>query len=146
MSSKYHLIAHWSPWWLIPELHCRKGTKYRLNVPLQLLLHQQPESDSYKELLGIWENFPGETKNWFSCNFTIKTLKIEDIFLSGQNSALYVCKLTHQNPLNYEKLAILCHHSFFLNQLLFTSVNKTWFFDFQKSSYVTLFTYRLHWS
>ena len=53
LSSKYHLIAHWSPWWLIPELHSRKGTKYCLNVPLQLLLHQQPESDSYKELLGI---------------------------------------------------------------------------------------------
>ena len=51
LSSKYHLIAHWSPWWLIPELHSRKGTKYCLNVPLQLLLHQQPESHSYKQLL-----------------------------------------------------------------------------------------------
>ena len=50
LTSKYHLIAHWSPWWLIPELHSRKGTKYCLNVPLQLLLHQQPESDSYIEL------------------------------------------------------------------------------------------------
>ena len=32
------------------------------------------ESDSYKELLGILENFPGATKNLFSSNFTIETL------------------------------------------------------------------------
>ena len=72
LSSKYHLIAHWSPWWLIPELHSRKGTKYCLNVPLQLLLHQQQESDSYKELLGICENFPGETKTDFHAILLLK--------------------------------------------------------------------------
>ena len=26
LSSKYHLETHWSPWWLNPELHRRKGT------------------------------------------------------------------------------------------------------------------------
>ena len=55
LSSKYHLIAHWSPWWLIPELHSRKGTKYCLNVPLQLLLHQQPKILSSKyPLIAHW--------------------------------------------------------------------------------------------
>ena len=30
LSSKYHLIAHWSPWWLNPELHRRKGIKIKI--------------------------------------------------------------------------------------------------------------------
>ena len=30
LSSKYHLIAHWSPWWLNPELHKGKGTKIKI--------------------------------------------------------------------------------------------------------------------
>ena len=30
LSSKYSLVAHWSPWWLNPELHRRKGTKIKI--------------------------------------------------------------------------------------------------------------------
>ena len=31
LSSKYHLVFHWSPWWLNPEIHRRKGnTKIKI--------------------------------------------------------------------------------------------------------------------
>ena len=30
LSSKYHLMAQWSPWWLNPVLHRRKGTKIKI--------------------------------------------------------------------------------------------------------------------
>ena len=33
LSSKDHLIAHWSPWWLNPALHKRKGIKNQDEMP-----------------------------------------------------------------------------------------------------------------
>ena len=43
LSSKYHLIAHWSPWWLIPELHSRKGTKFKIkNDSNSMMLDHKP--------------------------------------------------------------------------------------------------------
>ena len=51
LSSKYHFIAHWSPWWLIPKLHSRKGTKCCLNVPEG----RDQASNMYGEKIHAWK-------------------------------------------------------------------------------------------
>ena len=51
LSSKYHLIAHWSPWWLNPELHRRKGT----NIKIKCLELNILGFALYKSFRGMFE-------------------------------------------------------------------------------------------
>ena len=53
LSSKNHLIAHWSPWWLSLELHRRKGTKIKITcLELNILGFAL-----YKTFEGIFEPY-----------------------------------------------------------------------------------------
>lgn len=57
LSSNYHLIAHWSSWWLNPELQRKKGTEIKIKCLELKSLSFAP----YKTFGGMFEPYDGTT-------------------------------------------------------------------------------------
>ena len=58
LSSKYHLIAHRSPWWLNPELHRIKGVS---KIKIKCLELNILGFALYKNFGGMFEPYNGTT-------------------------------------------------------------------------------------